>query len=45
LAAAIGDAATDELFATRVLVVVLVCAAALTALGHLVMILCTDRLR
>ena len=45
LAAAIVDAATDELFATRVLVVVLVCAAALTALGHLVMILCTDRLR
>jgi phosphatidylglycerophosphate synthase len=44
-AAAIVDAVRNDLFATRVLVVVVVLVAAFTALGHLLMILFTDRLR
>jgi hypothetical protein len=45
LAAAIADAIAGELSFTRALVWILVPVAALTALGHLVAILTSDRLR
>jgi hypothetical protein len=45
LAAAIADAIDGGLSVTRALVWVLVPVAALTALGHLVAILTSDRLR
>jgi phosphatidylglycerophosphate synthase len=45
LAAAIVDAVTDTHDATQVLVIALVAVAAITALGHLVAILASDRLR
>ena len=43
--AAIADQATGDLTGTRVLVVALVPVAAITALGHLVAILASQRLR
>jgi phosphatidylglycerophosphate synthase len=45
LAAAIVDAAADDLAGSRVLVIALVAVAAVTAAGHLVAILASDRLR
>jgi hypothetical protein len=45
LAAAIVDTFVDDLGATRVLVVALVAVAAVTAAGHLLAILTSDRLR
>ena len=45
LAAAVVDAAGDDLAGTRVLVVVLLPVAALTAAGHLLAIVTSDRLR
>jgi hypothetical protein len=45
LAAAIVDQAAGDLTGTRVLVVALVPVAAITALGHLVAILTSQRLR
>jgi phosphatidylglycerophosphate synthase len=45
LAAAVVDELADGLTATRTLVVALLCAAAITAAGHLAVILSSDRLR
>jgi phosphatidylglycerophosphate synthase len=45
LVAAIVDEVSDDLVGTRVLLVAFVAAAALTAVGHLVVILSSDRLR
>jgi hypothetical protein len=45
LAAAVVDELADSLTATRTLLVALLCAAALTAAGHLAVILSSDRLR
>jgi hypothetical protein len=45
LAAAIVDTFVDDLGGTRVLVVALVAVAAVTAAGHLLAILTSDRLR
>jgi hypothetical protein len=45
LGAALVDAAAGDLSGTRALVVVLVPVAAITALGHLVAILASQRLR
>jgi phosphatidylglycerophosphate synthase len=45
LAAAVVDAVSDDLVGSRGLLLGLVAAAALTAVGHLVMILSSDRLR
>jgi hypothetical protein len=45
LAAAIVDAIAGDLIGSRVLIVALVAMTAITALGHLVAIITSDRLR
>ena len=45
LAAAIVDAVAGDLIGSRVLVIALVAMTAITALGHLVAIITSDRLR